>query len=52
MHPVGTVPTDKMHSGGTAPSDKMHPVETLIVFKINFVGLNFDCIANINDRAR
>ena len=29
MHPVGTVPTNKMHPVGTVPTDKMHPVGTL-----------------------
>ena len=29
MHPIGTVPTDKMHPVGTVPMDKMHPVGEL-----------------------
>ena len=29
MHPIGTVPTDKMHTIGTVPTDKIHPVWTL-----------------------
>ena len=28
MHPIGTVPTDKMHPVGTVLTDKMHPVGT------------------------
>ena len=50
MHPVGTVPTNKMHPVGTVPTDKMHPIGTLIFYSAIFFSLNLDCIAKISDR--
>ena len=38
MHPLGTVPTNKMHSVGTVPTNKMHPVGTVPTDKMHPVG--------------
>ena len=38
MHPVGTVPTDKMHPVGTVPTNKMHPVGKVATVKMHPVG--------------